>query len=51
MNAVIIDQHPLHLEVCSLAVFFVAEFDKSILQAVSSLLISDDFTGQDLPKS
>jgi len=31
MDAVIIDQYTLHLEVCTLAIFFTGKFDESIL--------------------
>ena len=45
MDAVIIYQDSLHLEVRLLAVFLVLEFDKCILKAVFCALVSNDFTG------
>lgn len=51
MNAVIINQDPLHLEVGALAVFLVGKLDESILKAVTGLLVSDDLTRQDLAKT
>ena len=47
MDAVIIYQHSLHLEVRLLAVLLVLEFDKRILQAVLCALVSNDFAGYD----
>lgn len=47
MDAVIINQHSLHLEICLLAVLLVLEFDKCILQAVFCALVSNDFAGYD----
>ena len=47
MDAVIIYQDSLHLEVRLLAVFLVLEFDKCILQAVFCALVANDFAGHD----
>ena len=41
----IIYQYALHLEVCLLAVLLIFELNKSVLQAVTSPLVSDDLAG------
>lgn len=41
----VIDQHTLHLEVCSLAGALVFELDESILEAVAGLPVADDLAG------
>lgn len=51
MDAVIVDQHTLHLEVSSLTVLLVRKLDEGILQTVASLLIPDNFARKDLAKS
>lgn len=51
MDAVIIYQHSLHLEVRLLAVFLVLEFDKCILQAVFCAFVSNHFAGHDWPEA
>ena len=51
MDAVIINQHSLHLEICLLAVLLVLELYKCILQAVICALVSDDFAGHNWTKA
>ena len=51
MNAVVVDQDVLHLEIRLLAILLVLEFDESILQRVASLLVSDHLARQDLSKT
>ena len=43
MDAVIINQHSLHLEIRLLAVLPVLKFNECILQAIFCTLVSDDF--------
>lgn len=50
MNTAIVDQHIVHLEVRTLAGFFVLEFNESILQRITGNLISDHLTSLDLPE-
>ena len=47
MDAVIIYQHSLHLEVRLLTILLVFELDECILQAVFCALISNDLAGHD----
>lgn len=42
VNAVIVDQHAVHLEVCLFALFLVRILNESILKAVTRLLIAYD---------
>ena len=42
MDAVIIDQNALHLEVGLFAVLLVLKLDEGILQAIARLLVADD---------
>lgn len=51
MNAVVVDQDVLHLEVGLLAVLLVFKLDKGVLQAVAGLLVADDFAGEDLAEA
>ena len=51
MDAVIINQNSLHLEICLLAVLLVLEFDKCILKAVFCALVSNDFAGHYWPEA
>ena len=51
VDAVVVNQHALHFEVGALAVFFAAEFDEGVLQAVTCLLVPDDFARQDLAEA
>ena len=51
VNAMIVDQYALHLEVCLLAVFLLLEFDECVLQAVSRPLVPDDLTRQNFAES
>jgi len=51
MNAMIIDEHTLHLEVCSFTILLVCEFDKGILQAVASLLVPYDLATENLAEA
>ena len=45
MYSVVVNENVLHLEVGLLAVFLVLELNEGVLQAVSRLLIPDDFAG------
>ena len=47
MDAMIIDQDSLHLEIRLLAVLLVLEFNECILQAIFCTLVSDDFARHD----
>lgn len=40
----VIDQHPLHLEVCLLTILLIFKFDKRVLQAISSAFVAYNFT-------
>lgn len=51
MDAVVINENPLHLEICLLTVFLIFKFNKGILKAVASALVPDNFAGQDLTES
>jgi len=51
MDAMIVNKHTLHLEICLFAILLVFELDECVLQAVSCSLVSNDFTGQNLPKT
>lgn len=51
MDAMIINEYALHLEVGSFAVFLGRELDEGILQTISSLLISDDFATKNLAEA
>lgn len=46
MDAVVVNQHALHLEVGLFTILLVIEFDERILQAVTRALVPDDFAGQ-----
>lgn len=45
MDAMVVNQNALHLEICLLAILLVFEFDKTVLQTVTSSLVSDDLAG------
>lgn len=51
MNPMIIDQNSLHFEICLFTVLLVFEFDKSVLKAIASSLITNDLTRQDFPEA
>lgn len=51
MNAMIIDQDPLHLEIGLFTILLILKFDKSVLQTVACPLISNNFAGQNLSKT
>ena len=46
MDALIVDQHSLHFEVCLLAGGLIFEFDESVLEAVAGAFVADDFAGE-----
>jgi hypothetical protein len=50
MNAVVIDQDIVHLEICSLAGLLVCVFDEGILQAVACGLVSDNLAAYYFPE-
>ncbi len=43
MYAVVIYQHPLHLEICLLAILLILKLDERILETVTSTLVANDF--------
>lgn len=45
VDAMVVNQNALHLEICLLAILLVFEFDKTVLQTVTSTLVSDDLAG------
>lgn len=51
MDAVVVDQHALHLEVGLFAVFLIFKLDKRILQAVPRALVPDHLARQDSSKA
>jgi len=51
MNAMVIDQDPLHLEIGLFTILLIFKFDKSVLQTITCPLISNDFAGQNLSKT
>lgn len=51
MNAMIVDQDPLHLEISLFTILLIFKFDKSILQTIACPLISNYFAGQNLSKT
>lgn len=51
VDTVIVDQHTLHLEICTLAILFAGKLDESILQTITSLFIADDFTRQNFAEA
>jgi hypothetical protein len=51
VDAVIVDQHALHLEVGTLTVFLCGKLDECILQTVTRCFVADHFTRQDLAKA
>ena len=44
MDTMVVDQDPLHLEICLFTVLLVLKFDECILETVTSALVADDFT-------
>jgi hypothetical protein len=50
MNAVIINQHALHFEICLLTILLFFKLYEGILQAITCALVANDFAGQYLPK-
>lgn len=45
VDAVVVNQHSLHLEVGLFAILLVVELDERILQAVTRALVANDLTG------
>lgn len=45
MDAMVVNQNALHLEICLLAILLILKFDKTVLQTVTSTLVSDDLAG------
>lgn len=44
VNAMIVNQNALHLEIRLFAILLVLEFDECVLQTVTSPFVSDDLT-------
>jgi hypothetical protein len=51
MDAVVVNEYTLHLEVCLFTVFLVLKLNKGILETIASTLVPDDFAGQYLAKA
>jgi len=51
VNAVIIDEDALHLEVCSLAIFLGGELDERVLQAIAGCLVANNLARQDFTEA
>ena len=51
MNAMVIYQYSLHLEIRLLAVLLVLEFDKRVLQTVFGALVPNDFARHNWTKA
>ena len=51
MNAMVIYQYSLHLEIRLLAVLLVLELDECVLQTVFCALVPNDFAGHDWTKA
>ena len=51
VNTMVVDEDPLHFEICLLAVLLILEFDECILKTVSCTLVSDDFTRKDFAEA
>lgn len=51
MYPVVVNKHPLHLEVGLFAVLLVFELDKRILQTIARALVPNHLAGQNGPKA
>lgn len=51
MNSVVINKHPLHLEVSLLARSLVCILNEGVLKTVTSPFVTDDFAGEDSAKA
>ena len=51
VDAVVVDEHPLHLQVGLLAVSLVLEFNKCVLETVAGPLVTDDLAREDLAEA
>ena len=44
MNAMLIDKHTLHFEVCLLAVLLILKLNKCVLKAVAGTFVANNLT-------
>ena len=51
MDASIIDQNIVHLEIRLFGVLFVLELDEGVTQRVTGLLVTNDFTAENLAEA
>ncbi len=47
MDAVFVDEHTLHLEICLLTIFLILILDKCILETVAGALVTYDLARDD----
>lgn len=51
MDASIIDENIVHLEIRLFSILFVLELDEGVTQRITGLLVPDDFTAENLAES
>jgi len=51
VNSVVVNQNTLHLKVGLFASFLIVKLNKCVLQTITSPLVSDDLTREDLAKA